>query len=123
MRRTSTRSWIEGLALAVGVLAFAACSQGSDSSELVVDSVSVTDFGSWQANRPIEFSFNQRIDFGSVSAQSIRIRTSTGVPAVGAFAAKAFDTNGDGVPERTDESTVVFYPSCPATDDASDAGL
>ena len=118
MDRRSTRPWLLALVLA-------ACSRGSGSgsSGLVVRSISVPDFGLWESNRPIEFAFNQRIDFASVSGQSIRIRTSAGVPAAGVFAAKTTDANGDGVPETTDERVVVFYPRCHQVDDQSDAGF
>jgi len=122
MDRSSTRLWIL-------VLALAACSEsgGSDPEPeptgLVVQSISVPDFGSWQCNRPIEFAFAEPIDFASVSTLSIRIRTSAGVPANGTFAALAIDANGDGVPEGTDERVVVFYPTCPLSEDLSDAGL
>jgi hypothetical protein len=114
----STRPWIFGLALV-------ACRNDGDSepSALALRSISVPDFGSWECNRPIEFAFGQRIDFASVSARSIHIRTSAGVPAAGTFAARAIDANGDGAPDGTDERVVVFHPSCPLADDLSDAGL
>jgi len=116
MDRSSNRPWILALALA-------ACRNDSESSTLVVRSISVPDFGRWESNRPIEFVFDQRIDFASVSARSIHIRTSLGVPAAGTFAAKAIDSDGNGVPEGTDERVVIFYPGCPLADDLSDAGL
>ncbi len=116
MDRPSTRSWILPFALA-------ACRSESDSAALVVQSISVPDFGLWECNRPIEFAFEQRIDFASVSIRSIHIRTSAGVPAAGTFAAKAIDANGDGAADGTDERVVVFFPSCPQADDLSDAGL
>jgi hypothetical protein len=118
MERPSSRPWILALALA-------ACrnDSGTGSSALVVRSISVPDFGSWECNRPIEFAFGERIDFASVSARSIHIRTSLGVPAVGTFAAKPIDADGDGVPERTDERVVVFFPSCPLAGDLLDAGF
>src|SRR5262245_51462232 len=107
--------------LALGLVA---CSDGSSSSSgLVLRGISVPDFGSWESNRPIEFAFNRAIDFASVSGDSIRIRTSGGVPAAGTFAAKPVDANGDGAPDGADERVVVFYPSCPLADDLSDAGL
>src|SRR5262245_23917282 len=116
MDRSWARPWILALALA-------ACRNDSGSSELVVRSISAPDFGRWECNRPIEFVFSQRIDFASVSERSIQIRTAFGAPAVGTFAAKAIDANGDGLPERTDEHVVVFYPSCPVSEDLSDAGF
>src|SRR6185503_6394172 len=114
----STRPWILALALV-------ACGKdsGSGSSGLLVQDISVPDFGEWESNRPIEFAFDQRIDFASVSADSIRIRTSLGVPAVGTFGAKSIDRNGDDAPDEADESVVVFFPSCASADDLSDAGL
>jgi hypothetical protein len=120
MNRLSTRPWILALVLV-------ACrddsGSGSDPSVFGVRSISVPDFGSWECNRPIEFRFSQPIDFASVSERSIRIRTSIGVPAVGTFALKPIDGNGDGVPDGADERIVVFYPSCPQAEDLSDAGL
>jgi len=109
--------------LVVLALALAACSEDSDPSALVLRSISVPDFGSWESNRPIEFTFDQRIDFASVSGDSIRIRTSAGVPAAGTFAAKAIDANGDGAPDGADDRVIVFYPSCPVAGDLSDAGF
>jgi len=88
-----------------------------------VQSISVPDFGRWECNRPIEFAFDERIDFASVSARSIRIRTSVGVPAAGTFAARAIDADDDGAPEGTDERVIVFFPRCPEADDLSDAGF
>src|SRR5262245_54408946 len=103
MSPIATRSWNEGLALAGGLFLLVACGQDSGSAEFALRSASVPDFGRWESNRPIEFAFTQRIDFASVSGQSIRIRSSQGVPAAGTFTAKAIDSNGDGVPEGTDE--------------------
>ena len=118
MECSSSRPWILALALV-------ACRNGggSGSTPLAVQSISVPDFGRWECNRPIEFAFNQRVDFASVSTRSIRIRTSLGVPATGTFAAKPSDRNGDGAADGSDASVVVFYPSCPANDDLSDAGF
>src|SRR5688572_23094234 len=103
------------------VLALVGCGQDSGSSGLVVQ-ISVPDFGSWESNRPIEFDFDQPIDFASVSARSVEIR-SAGAPAAGTFEAGTIDADGDGVPEGTDESVVVFYPRCALAPDLSDAGL
>jgi hypothetical protein len=117
MQRSSIRPWILALALA-------GCGDaGSGSSGLAVQSISVPDFGRWESNRPLEFAFDQRIDFATVSSESIRIRTSLGVPAVGTFGARSIDADGDGAPEATDERVVVFYPSCPRADDLSDTGF
>ena len=111
----SFRPWILALALA-------ACRNDSGSSELAVRNVSVPDFGLWQCNRPIEFAFSQPIDFASVSSRSIRIRTSTGVPAAGTFAAKRIDANGDGALDGGDERVVVFFPSCPRAENVGFVG-
>ena len=96
MERPSIRSWILALLLA-------ACTKSSDSgsSGLAVRSISVPDFGRWECNRPIEFAFDQPIDFASVSTRSVRIRTQAGLPAVGTFTVKTIDADDDGEPERT----------------------
>jgi len=114
--RSSTGPWILALALT-------ACRNESESSGLEVRGISTPDFGLWECNRPIEFAFDQRIDFTSVSARSIRIRTSAGVPAAGTFTARALDADGDGTKDGSDERVVVFFPRCPEADDLSDAGF
>src|SRR5262245_29771880 len=102
------------------ILAFVlvACGKDSGSSGLVVR-ISVPDFGSWQSNRPIEFDFEQPIDFASVSARSIEIHSADG-PAAGTFEPRTVDVDGDGVREAPDDSLVVLDPTWALAEDLSD---
>ncbi|MEM6675506.1 MAG: hypothetical protein AAF726_21835, partial [Planctomycetota bacterium] len=70
----------------------------------VVESVSVTDGGLWQLNRPIDLAFNADVDFTTVSASTIRITESDGAPAVGAFSLLS-------------PRVVRFQPRCPIDGD------
>jgi hypothetical protein len=75
-----------------------------------VAGLSVQDGSVWEINRAIVFSFTEPVDFSTVSANTIHIRSLAGVPATGTF-------------QLRDPFTVVFQPSCPTRDDLSDAGL
>jgi hypothetical protein len=95
--------------------ALAACSGGggggtAGTTGFLLEELSVPDGAVWQINREIVFRFNEAIDFHSVSSNTIQIRSSLAVPAVGVFRLR-------------DESTVVFQPACPTLADLSDAGL
>ncbi len=72
--------------------------------------LSLRDGSVWQINREIVFSFSEPVDFTSVSANTINIRSASDVPAIGVFRLR-------------DPSTVVFQPNCPTREDYSDAGL
>ena len=103
-----------GAACAVA-LSLTACSSGGGSSSgqvkgFELSSISVPQGAIWEINRPIVFEFSEDVDFSSVSLNSITIRDSTGAPA-----------NGEFILE--DPRTVVFQPTCPTTDDFSDAGF
>src|SRR5262245_13833623 len=116
MKRTS----IHVLVLA----ALAGChGSGSGDSTLLVQGISVPDGAQWPSNRPIEFAFDRTIDFATVHAESIRIETAGGVPAVGTFRAKEVDRDGDGLADALDTRVVVFAPRCPLAEDFSDAGF
>jgi len=73
-------------------------------------SSSVRDGAVWQINREIVLGFTEEIDFGTVSANTINIRSEDDVPATGVF-------------KLRDAHTVVFQPTCPTLEDLSDAGL
>jgi len=97
-------------------LAGAACSGGGGSSGLAgttdfqVNSISVRDGSVWEINREIVLTFTEPIDFATVSANTVNIRSLADVPATGVFRLR-------------DDRTVVFQPNCPTLDDFSDAGL
>jgi hypothetical protein len=75
-----------------------------------VTSLSIQDGAVWHINREIVLQFSEPIDFSSVSANTINIRSASDVPAIGVFRLR-------------DPFTVVFQPNCPTLDDFSDAGL
>ena len=111
MRNGSSKLLFSSAALAA--LLFAGCSGGSasDSSTLTVTAVNVVEGAIWRINRPIRVSFNQPIDFASVTLNSFNIRRPNGAPATGEF----YTEDGG--------RTIVFQPKCPTRDDLSDAGL
>jgi len=101
------------LALAAG----SGCGGGSSSSSgsaggtsFRMLAVSVPNGGTWQINRPIEFTFSQDVDITSVNLNTINISQPSGIPAAGEFVLK-------------DARTVVFQPACPTLGNYSDAGL
>jgi hypothetical protein len=75
-----------------------------------VEDLSVQDGSVWEINREIVLSFTEPVDFSTVSANTINIRSVADVPATGTFSLR-------------DPFTVVFQPTCPTRDDLSDAGL
>ena len=83
-------------------------SAGTTSFQLA--SSSVRDGAIWEINREIVLTFTEEIDFGTVSANTINLRSSDDVPATGVFRLR-------------DAHTVVFQPNCPTLEDLSDAGL
>lgn len=100
------------LAFSLG-LSVVACSGGSgggsgDGFQLI--RISVLEGAVWKVNQPITFTFNEDIDFASVSLNTISIQTSTGTPATGTFFLAG-------------PREVVFQPNCPTQDDLADAGL
>jgi hypothetical protein len=72
--------------------------------------LSVPEGAVWPINREIAFTFSQPVDFASVSANTLNIRSHDDVPAVGVFRLR-------------EAATVVFQPTCPTRPDLSDAGL
>ena len=128
--KISTRSLPSG-ALLCAVLFAAACggggggggSGGQGVQVFELDTLTVPDRAVWQVNREIRFTFTQPVDFATVSLNTIRIRSTGGVPAIGTFFFAPVDLDGDGVDESVDETTIVFQPACPTRADFADAGL
>ncbi len=77
----------------------------------------LTNGATWRINRPIEMTFNQAVDFSTVSFSSISVQTLNGQPALGEFRVQT-DEFGELIPE-----VIVFQPRCPVEPDLSDAGL
>src|SRR5262245_40158155 len=104
------------LAALAGGLIFAACKGGggddSPDAGLKITSVNLTDGAVWKINRQIRISFNQPVDFASVTSNSINVRQVGGGPATVEFFI-----------DPTDPNTVVLQPRCPTQPDLSDAGL
>jgi hypothetical protein len=109
------RPGIPSGAALLALLSVAACGGGGGGSNAGTTSFqllssSVRDGAVWEINREIVLAFSEEVDFGTVSANTINIRSSDDAPATGVF--KLRDTH-----------TVVFQPTCPTQDDYSDAGL
>ncbi|MEQ1891758.1 MAG: hypothetical protein ABL998_04385, partial [Planctomycetota bacterium] len=90
-----------------------ACSGGSgggsgDGFQLI--RVSVLEGAVWKVNQPITFTFNEDVDFSSVSLNTISIQTTSGTPATGTFFLAS-------------AREIVFQPNCPTQDDRLDSGL
>ena len=104
--------------LSLGVLLMAlsseGCSGGGGSGTAVtgfqVEALSIPNGSLWEINREIVVTFSEPIDFATVSANTIHIRSTDDEPATGVFRLR-------------DPRTVVFQPNCPTRDDFSDAGL
>lgn len=76
----------------------------------------------WQINRPIEFHFNEPVDFSTINLNSLQIRELDGTPATGEFSTKQV-TLPSGEKLRL-EDVVVFRPTCPKLPAPfADAGL
>lgn len=80
------------------------------SSSFQLNSLSVQNGSVWPINREIVLTFTDPVDFSTVSANTINLRSANDVPATGIFTLR-------------DPRTVVFQPTCPRLDDLSDAGL
>ena len=91
-----------------------ACSSGGGSpapgSTFELSAISLPENAVWEINREIVLSFNEPLDFSSVSANTIQLHSVEGLPATGVFLLR-------------DEHTVVFQPNCPTRADLSDAGF
>jgi hypothetical protein len=96
---------------AAGLLASACSSDGGGGGvgfQLV--RISLLEGQVWKVNQEIVFTFNQEVDFSSISLNTISIQTTGGAPATGTFTLRGTDQ-------------VVFQPNCPRRDDLSDTGL
>jgi hypothetical protein len=81
---------------------------GTTSFQLVQSSLS--EGAVWPINQEMVFEFSEPVDFSTVSANTVAIRSSENVPATGSF-------------RLADPFTLVFQPTCPTREDLSDAGL
>ena len=79
-------------------------------SDFHVSYVSLAPGSTWLINRPITIEFDQPVNFGTVSLNSINIRQVGGTPAIGEFS-------------LLNPTTISFQPLCPRLSDFSDAGL
>lgn len=112
--RLTLRNGIAFLALA----AAASCSGGggggggsnAGTTSFQLTNLSVQEGSVWHINREIVLQFSEPVDFTTVSANTINIRSESDVPAIGVFRLR-------------NPFTVVFQPNCPTLDDFSDAGL
>jgi hypothetical protein len=118
------------LALSNLVLFLAACSSqgggggsGSTTSNFELIAINLDQAAVWHINRPIEMTFNEDVEFGSVSLNTVSVQTLGGKPATGTFFQKGVDMDGDGFEESIDLRTIVFQPTCPTLADFSDSGL
>jgi hypothetical protein len=96
---------------------------GTSAQGFQLTRMSIAEGAIWEINRPIEFKFNDEVDFKTVGANTISVTSSRGAPATGQYYYKRIDTDGDGALDTTDETTIVFQPNCPVRPDLSDAGL
>ena len=101
-----------------------ACSSGGSSSEvptqgsdLTITNISVVDGAVWKINRAIEITFDQPINFATVSQNTIQILDATGVSATGVFSQPL------SLAGTVQENIIRFQPNCPREDDFSDSGL
>ncbi|QDU68784.1 hypothetical protein [Engelhardtia mirabilis] len=111
------RTGLATLTLAAASLGLSACGGGGGGGKFEVTAISVPNNASWEINRPIEMTFSAPVDFNSVNANSISVRTPQGDPALGEFLVKS-DSSGNTIP-----NVIVFQPRCPTEPDLSDAGL
>ena len=110
---TAKRSLAVGLS-PLALLAGASCSGGGgghgNTTSFEVEELTLQDGAVWPINREIVFRFSDEVDFATVSANTIQLRSTSDVPAIGVFRLR-------------DPRTVVFQPNCPTLEDLSDAGL
>ena len=127
--RRSKATRIIAASLTAGALLTACSGSGGGSTDsssqggFQLTKISVLDGSIWEINRQMEFTFNQDVNFATVSLNTINIQTNTGMPATGAFFLKGVDADGDGVNETTNPRVVIFQPTCPTRSDLLDAGL
>lgn len=91
----------------------AACSGGSGGGSadgFQLTGISLQEGQVIKVNQEIVFTFNQDVDFSSVSLNTISIQSMANVPATGTFF-------------RRSSNQIVFQPNCPSTDGLTDTGL
>lgn len=101
------------LATSALFLSAAACSGsdgGGSGAGFQLTRISLLEGAVWKVNQEIVFSFSDEVDFSSISANTISIRTQTGAPALGSYFLRG-------------TSQVVFQPNCPTLANLSDTGL
>src|SRR5688572_3076287 len=111
----STRSSLRLGACLLAALAPVGCSGGgggggSSETSFQMEGTNLGEGAVWPINQEMVFAFTEPVDFTTVSANTIQIRTTSDVPATGVFTLR-------------DELTLVFQPTCPTREDLSDAGL
>lgn len=119
------------LALLVGLLGGCSGSGSSGDSapsgglpnDFQLVGISVRNGETWRINRPIEMEFSRPVDFSTVSTTTIRITSTSGLPASGVFSQKLLDTDGDGIADTVEPTVIIWQPACPILPDFSDAGL
>ncbi|TAJ13798.1 MAG: hypothetical protein EPO68_12985, partial [Planctomycetota bacterium] len=104
-------------ALLLAASGLASCSGGGGGSSgpagqggFQITDITVADGSIWKINRPISFTFNVPLDFGTVNLNTINITDSSGLPVTGEFTLDA-------------PTVVTFQPTCPTKPDLSDAGF
>ena len=116
--------------LLAGALLGSACNQhvsvhatapGAGSAFRLI-ATSVDDGATIKLNQPLELRFDRPLDFATISSASIRIAATDGTPAVGSFAARQIDSDGDGRLDTSDPTWLVFTPRCPLSPLLEDAG-
>ncbi|HEX6885447.1 MAG TPA: Ig-like domain-containing protein [Planctomycetota bacterium] len=105
----------QAVAAGLALMAASACSGGGGGSTAGTTSfqllhTSVQDGAVWPLNLELTFTFTEPLDFATVSANTVQIRSSAHVPAIGEF-------------QLRDPFTLVFQPACPTRVDLADAGL
>ncbi len=127
MIRPTTNLFLTGSLLLAGMASGCSGSSGGSGSGgsigFQLTRISLPGGAIWQINRPIEFTFNQEVDFSTISLNTINIQSSVGAPATGTFSFRLVDGDGDGIAETVDETTIVFQPHCPTLSSLADAGL
>ncbi len=90
---------------------------GASGDKFSVESVNVLEGMEWKLNRSIDITFNDEVDFSTVTMNTVNVTDPVGRAATGVF---SFPTLPDGT---VDKRTVRFQPNCPRLADFSDAGL
>src|SRR5688572_9328922 len=98
------------------LLAIPACSSGggggsgSSATSFQMEDTNLGEGAVWPINQEMVFVFTEPLDFTTVSANTVQVRSALDVPATGVF-------------HLRDAHTLVFQGTCPTREDLSDAGL